>query len=65
MEPVGIASQEKSDDGRRAVATGGKEKNCFTVQLPITRSGKKLKPYIIWKGSPQKGPPYKKKHHPI
>jgi len=54
MEPVGDYSWGVRNSGRRTISTGGKEKNRFTTQLTISKSGKKLKPYIIFKAKPAK-----------
>ena len=45
--------------GGRQISTGGAEKERFTVQLSCTKSGKKLKPFIIFKGAslPKEGNP--------
>ena len=49
--------------GGRQVATGGKEKSRITVQLSICKSGRKLRPTIIYKGAipPPEGERLKKK----
>ena len=38
--------------GNTQIATGGAEKECFTVQLSCLKSGRKLRPIIIFKGAP-------------
>ncbi len=50
IESVGNTSWGKKDSGRRTVKTAGKEKDCFTVQLSITKDSGKLPPFIIFKG---------------
>ena len=62
MEAVGNVYWGFQGDDQRCVVTGGKEKNPFTTQLSILESGKKLKPFVIWKVKRQKqGPLYRKK----
>ena len=55
---VGMYSWTKQGAGgknkrefRGQVGTGGGDKDRFTVQLSVTKSGKKLKPYLIFKGA--------------
>ena len=50
QEPVASTSWGEKDSGRRNVKTAGKEKNRNTVVLTITKSGKKLPLFIIFKG---------------
>lgn len=50
IESVGNYTWGKACTGRRFVRTAGKEKDRFTVQLCIAKSGRKLKVYIIFKG---------------
>ena len=50
IESVGNYTWVKACTGRRFVRTAGKEKDRFNVQLCIAKSGRKLKPYIIFKG---------------
>ena len=40
---------ENNSRGRK-IGTGKKEKTRFTVQLSCKKGGKKLQPYVIWKG---------------
>ena len=40
---------------RGQVVTGGGEKDRFTVQLTITKDGKNLRPFIIFKAQPANG----------
>ena len=49
-ESVGNYSWGKKCGGRRHVRTGGKEKDRFTAQLSITKDGRKLTPFLIYKG---------------
>ena len=49
-ESVGNYSWGLKTSGRQNVKTGEKEKNCFTVQLSTLKNGKKLPPFIIFKG---------------
>ena len=49
-ETVGNYTWGKKNSGRRSVKTGGKEKNRFTGQLSIGKDGKKLPPFLIFKG---------------
>ena len=49
-ESVGNYSWGKKSSGRRHVRTGGKEKDRFTAQLSIGKGGKKLIPFLIYKG---------------
>lgn len=49
-ESVANYSWGPKSGGRRHVRTGGKEKNRFTAQLSISKAGKKLIPFLIFKG---------------
>ena len=49
-ESVGNYTWGKKSSGRQRVRTGGKEKNRFTTQLSIGKDGKKLIPFLIFKG---------------
>ena len=49
-ESVGNYSWGKKSGGRRHVRTGGKEKDRFTAQLSICKDGRKLIPFLIYKG---------------
>ena len=49
-ESVGNYSWGEKSSGRRHVRTGGKEKDRFTGQLSIGKGGKKLIPFLIFKG---------------
>jgi len=49
-ESVGNYSWGKKNSGRRHVRTGGKEKDRFTAQLSVGKGGKKLIPFLIFKG---------------
>ena len=49
-ESVGNYSWGENSSGRRHVRTGGKEKDRFTGQLSIGKGGKKLIPFLIFKG---------------
>ena len=50
-EAVGNFSWGRKSSGRRNVKTGGQEKNCVTVVLTVSKSGKKGIPFIIFKGT--------------
>ena len=47
-EDVGKYSWSEKNSGGRQIRTGGAEKERFTVQPTITKSGKKLKLFIIF-----------------
>ena len=50
VEPHGLYTWGKREvHGRRSVKTGGKEKERFTTQLTVFKSGRKGRPYIIFK----------------
>ncbi len=49
-ESVGNYTWGRKDSGRRSVKTGGKEKDRFTAQFGVGKGGKKLIPFIIFKG---------------
>ena len=49
-EPVGNYSCGKKDSGQKNIKTGGKEKDRFPAQFSITKDGKKLIPFLIFKG---------------
>ena len=49
-EPVGNHSWGPKDSSLINVKTEGKEKDCFTVVLIISKSGENLIPFIIFKG---------------
>lgn len=49
-ESVGNYTWGRKDSGRRTAKTGGKEKDRFTTQLGVGKGGKKLIPFIIFKG---------------
>ena len=49
-EPAGNHSWGPKDSGCRNLKTGGKDKDCFTVVLTISKLGKKLIPFIVFKG---------------
>ena len=49
-EHVGNYSWGPKDSGRRNARTGGREKLWITVVLAISKCGKKLIPFIIFKG---------------
>ena len=49
-ESVANYSWGPKSGGRRHVQTGGKEKDRFTAQLSISKAGKKLIPFLIFKG---------------
>ena len=51
-EDVGKYSWSEKNSGGSQIRTGGAEKERFTVQPTITKSGKKLKLFIIFKGAP-------------
>ena len=48
-KPIGDHFWGPKESGCRNVKNGGKEKDCFTVVLTISKSGKKLIPFIICK----------------
>ena len=50
VESVGNYTWGRKSSGRRSVKTGGKEKDRFTVQLGVGKGGKKVIPFIIFKG---------------
>jgi hypothetical protein len=50
VESVGNYTWGQKSSGRRSVKTGGKEKDRFTVQLGAGKGGKKLIPFVIFKG---------------
>ena len=47
---VGNYSWGKKVSGRQHIRTGGKEKDRFTVQLSIIKAGRKVTPFLIFRG---------------
>ena len=47
---IGNYTWRLKDSGRQNVKTGGKEKYRFTSQLGIANIGKKLIPFLVFKG---------------
>ena len=52
IDMYGNYSWGENISGGRHIATGGKEKEHITVQLENCKSGRKLKPVIIFRGAP-------------
>lgn len=50
VESVGNYTWGRKSSGRRSVKTGGKEKDRYTVQLGVGKGGKKLDPFVVFKG---------------